>query len=300
MRNIFPLTLLVLLAVTHSSPGQSLPNVTLEPAGEPVPFGPNREIRALALSPQGTLLLLDTAAPSVLEMNHGEIITEAGGFGFGDDGLRGPTDLCAARFEIWVADPAARRIVRFDNRFASLPPFGEVTTVSGSPLVLQRPVSVARGPLGDVVLVDADRSEALIVDSQGRLAAIVAAYGETGRRLISPNRVEISQEGNIAVTDPGSGLVFLSDRFGTVRRVLPWKLEGDGPTGLAWQGKRLWVCGESGIALYSERGSLIDSWPSDLVGGVPIDLAASVSKLSVLTAKRVRTFNVRYDTETLR
>ncbi|MBS1261271.1 MAG: hypothetical protein MAG453_00592 [Calditrichaeota bacterium] len=269
--------------------------IELDPLPELRGTPPSPEVgRVIAVDfhPEGGVVLLENANLRLLQYDRaGRFVTEAGGFGFEQGGLRGAKDITAAGFEIWIADPFAGFIARYDAWLAPLDPWTGARQ-RGSEVPFERPVSVARAGSGDVVVLESDRAEALLIDPQGRLVERIGAFGELPEGFIEPRRVEISRSGTIAVADPGRGAVHLFDRFGSPRGHRPWTGGGEGPTSIAWMGDSLWVGGAGRVVLLDERGRTVLSLARDSAGGPVRDLACDGSRLAVAAGSTVRRFRI--------
>ncbi len=249
---------------------------------------------AVTFDLEGKLYLLEESGQRLIELDpRGRYLRETGGFGYGAGTFRGATDIVQAGFELWVADPFAGRIVRFDRWLA---PLDAITGADGGggedAFAFDRPVSVARAASGDLVVLERDRQEALLLDLEGRLIDRIGEYGDTGGGLVAPRRVEIAGDGRIAIADPGRRETVLFDRFGSFLRRLPWTLPGRGPLGLAWSDGRLWVCGEGGLAVYGAESAPRQLWPASLFGGPPEDVAAAPGRIAVAAGSTLRLFHV--------
>ncbi|MBD3165927.1 hypothetical protein GF324_04975 [bacterium] len=252
---------------------------------------PRTSFLAVTFGHDGSTYLLDDERQRVIQVDEeGRYRGQAGGFGFGSDAFRQATDLATGAFELWISDMQGGRIVRFDPWLAPLDPF------SGSPeddVELQRPVSTARLPNGDVLVLEQDLLEILRLDSEGRMMERIARRGDVPGGLVRPTRIEASSDGRIAVVDPGRREIVLLDRFGTFTGRRVWPFEDGGPTGAAWSDSLLWVCGEGGVAVWGEREQPLQTWPSGRFDGAVRDLDRQGNRLVTVGGSRVRWFLVR-------
>jgi hypothetical protein len=281
--------LLTVFSYASATPLELHPMPALTNIPSTPPLG---EIIAVDFHPEGGFVLLESGNQRLLQFDRdGRFVGEAGGFGFREGSLRGASDITRAGFEIWVADPLAGKIVRFDNRLAPLEPWtGALERGVEAPFT--RPVSAARAVSGDAVVIEHDRSEAWLLDPDGRLVERIGSYGEMERSFSDPKRVEISQSGTIAVADPGQQAVFLFDRFGTPRGYRPWKNAGPGPTTVAWLNDRMFAAGPDRLRLLNPRGQTVQEWDGDLFGGPIHDLACDGNHLLIAVGNTVQRFRL--------
>ncbi len=284
--------LLILFALPASGFAQAIELLPL-PLISGIPASPNvGTIIAVDFHPKGGYVLIESTNQRLLHFdNKGVFVDEAGGFGFGEGSFRGATDITQAGFEIWISDPLAGQIIRYDLWLAPLEPWTG-TLERGVEAQFLRPVSVARAASGDVVVIEQDRAELLLLDPEGRLVERVGSFGEMNRRLVDPVRVEISPSGIIAIADPGQQAVFLFDRFGNPRGYRPWNDAGYGPTSIAWLGELMFVAGPERLRLLNPRGQIIHEWDSALFGGPIHDLACDDETLLIAVGSTVLRFRV--------
>ncbi|MCB2201106.1 hypothetical protein KQI63_17035 [bacterium] len=249
-------------------------------------------LAAIAWSPWGDLIALEVPGQRILRLDDRLTLLETtGGFGFGDGSTRGASDLTIAGFEIWISDPPAGRIVRYDRWLAALTPFttGEDGSSSFS---LERPVSIAQAPSGDLALIEQDRQELVLLDPEGRLLERVAGFGESDRGLNEPSRVEFSPSGQIAVCDPGKRVLLLLDRFGSLLKEIPWPMEGAGPSSVAFHGTSIILAGDAGLVLLDKKGDELMRWGGETIALPITDLAIHGNKLVVASDQVMRLYTI--------
>jgi hypothetical protein len=166
--------------------------------------------RGLAVDHRGDILVGDTGNHRVLVLSpSGEIVTEFGGFGWGDGQFDAPSGLAVyTGFYVYVLDEGNRRVQRFDveGDFVDLV-IGE--DEAGSP------VALAVGQAGELLLVDAD-SQAVLVRSQfDEDLAPIGRFGSGEGGLVRPRAAAWGPSREVAVADPGRGAVEVFDEFGS-------------------------------------------------------------------------------------
>jgi len=268
-------------------------------------------IIAVTISPDGSLYFLEDGANTLVCLSsNGSFIGKTGGFGFGEDSFHKPTDLTFVGLELWVSDPLGGRIIRFDRRLAPLDVLSETgidrinrIKRDNENYTFERPVSLAQAENGDLVILEQDRQEVLMLDASGRLLRTIGQYGEVPQPLVSPNRLEISEKGVIAITDPGNRSIFLFDRFGSFLQQILYKdiqdkqdnrtlLAGESLSGVDWRGDELWVCGAWGLARLDNRLQLIQIWSNDFFPGGVQDLAIDRDRLVVASGKSLMVYRI--------
>jgi hypothetical protein len=252
------------------------------------------EITSLTFDLDGSIYFIENNGKRLIHADiNGKYLTQTGGFGFGDESYRKPADITLVGFEVWVPDPIGRRIVRFDRRLVPLGPLSR-TLGHDVQLPFNRPISVAQAATGEIVVIEADRQEALRMNSSGRLLNTFGGYGETDKILVSPQRIEISRDGKIAISDNGSKAIHFYDKFGSERFVLALDRE---PAGLAWYKNYIFVSTETGVLLFSEKGALVGKWPNEKFGGKVNDLAVYRNRLAVAAGNTIYIYRIVQGTD---
>lgn len=295
-RRGFALVLVVGLLAASAPVLQAGDNVRLLPGPQLNLAGTTLEqpgnISAIAWSPWGDLVALEVPGQRILRLDDRlNLLETTGGFGFDEGSTRGASDLTVAGFEIWISDPQAGRVVRYDRWLAALTPFASYEEGSAN-ASFERPVSSAQAPSGDLVLIEKDRLELLLLDPEGRLLERVAGFGESDRGLRNPSRVEIAPDGTIAVCDPGGNVLLLLDRFGSLLKELPWPMDGAGPLTVAFHGSSILMGGDKGVVLVNKQGKELMRWGSETMGGPVGDLTVYGDKLVVASGQTIRLFTV--------
>lgn len=250
------------------------------------------QLQAVAFDPDGSLYVLDRAGLRLLKLTQsGELLQQAGGFGFGEGSFRGPTDVALAGFEVWVCDLQGGSIQRFNRRLVSLGTI-ESTQQNRFDLNFRQPVSVSLAPNGDIVVLDSDRQQAVILDREGRAVDVIAQFTDLDQTLLRPVRLEISSQGIMALADPGTGSTLVFDQFGSFQQLLSWTFSGTGPSGLTWWSRTLFVCGDGGLLAYDENQQPAGEWKREFFDGDCVDVAVHGRTLAVGTRTRIHLFTI--------
>ncbi len=248
-------------------------------------------IIALSASTTGEIAFVEANDNRLILLDQDAVyLDEAGGFGFDQGTFRKATDIVNVRFEYWIADPSANRIIRFDNRLA---PISEISTFrdQGQEVMLDRPVSSAQLQNGDILILEETIAELDVIDTNGQLVERLARFGEIGGELVSPKKIRISDDDVMAIIDSGRNAVILLDRFGTYIGLREWKLEGE-ITGYAFGEDCHWICGNRGIIQIELNGQIVQSWDSNYFGGNICDIAVRGDKMIVAVNNTIKIYSI--------
>lgn len=248
---------------------------------------------AVTFAADGTVLMLDQTAQRILAYSpESGVAGEAGGFGFDDQSLRGCRDIAAVGFELWVPDPVAGRIVRFDRRLSALIPLGNSLDDDAS-VTFERPVSVTQLPNGDLMLLEEDRKELVLLDHTGRFLERLRLRETISASLQSPSRLEAGPDGNVALIAPETSTLVLFDAYGTLKR--NYYPEYDSPlVGIAWSERKLLAATEHGLYIMKPKQKLRIGVEALTALDKPIrDIAVSGKTLALITSKHLYFFEIR-------
>jgi len=220
-----------------------------------------------------------------------KFIDETGGFGFGESSFQSASDILDAGFEIWICDPQSSSIKRFDRWLSPLPPFKEYLD-NENRIAFERPLSASRFSNGDIAILEMDKSEILLLDSETRLIEKVASYGELSESLISPIKLKYSPNGNLVVTDPGSNKAMLFDRFGSANGVRNWSFDKNGPESICFYENTLWLSGKNGVIAYDESGEILNIWSKETFSGEVKNIIIFENHLIVAVNNQIQRFKI--------
>ena len=184
----------------------------------PAPDTLFQDARALAVTPDGTLWVVD--ADAVLAFRDTSVIRRIGGVGTGDDAFLDPVDVDPTNGQtIYVADRAAGAILQFTAegrlvrslRVPDVDP-ADVLRQSGASR-LGQPVAVAAGAGGALYVAEAGRGHVLELDSEGAVVRVIGAG-----LLSDPVDLAIDDDGTLWVADAGRGGLQSFDLFGGASR----------------------------------------------------------------------------------
>ncbi|WP_412068293.1 hypothetical protein [Rubrivirga sp. IMCC43871] len=191
------------------------------------PGQPFRDARALAVTPDGTLWVVEGADGTVLAIRDGAVVQRLGGVGTGDQAFLDPVGVDPTNGQaIYVADRAAGLVVQFtaqgrragalvvpdlDGASARQPAgdFGRETTRG-------QPMAVAAASDGTVFVIDGGRGHVLRLSNEGTVERVLGA-GTLG----DPVALSLADDGTLWVADAGRGGVQPFDAFGSAGAFVP-------------------------------------------------------------------------------
>ncbi|WP_420454570.1 hypothetical protein [Rubrivirga sp.] len=192
----------------------------------PAPDALFQDARALAVTPDGTLWVVD--ADAVVALRGGVVVRRLSGVGTGDGAFLDPVDVDPTNGQtIYVADRAAGTVLQFTAegrlvREIVVPDVDPAEVVRQSVGPVRRrgvPVAVAAGPGGTLYVADAGRSHVLALDAEGAVDRVLGAG-----LLVEP--VDLAVDGQtLWVADAGRGGLQAFDPFGAPGRFRPTSTE---------------------------------------------------------------------------
>ena len=168
-----------------------------------------RAPEAIALDHRGDVVIADTGNHRVLVLDlAGTLVDEFGGWGWDEDRLDTPSDVCVYRgFYTYVLDEGNRRVARYDVD-------GDYVDLLVAEGDAGSPVSIAVGPAGGLLLVDADTQSVLSYSQFDEKLAPFGRFGLDAGGLLAPGDVAVGPSREVAVADPRRFSVQIFDEFG--------------------------------------------------------------------------------------
>ncbi len=189
----------------------------------PAPGARFQDARALAVTPDGTVWVVD--ADAVVALRGGVVVRRLGGVGTADGGFLDPVDVDPTNgLTIFVADRAAGAVLQFTAegrlvRSLAVPDLDPAQIVRPSVGEAARrrgtPVAVAAGSGGVVYVAEAGRRQVLALDPDGAVQRVVGAGV-----LSDPVDLAVDDE-TLWVADAGRGGLQAFDAFGAPGRFVP-------------------------------------------------------------------------------
>lgn len=164
---------------------------------------------AVALDHRGNVIVADTGNHRVLTIGlDGTLLDEFGGWGWDEDRLDTPSDVSVYQgFYTYVLDEGNRRVTRYDVQGD----YVDRVVLEGE---AGTPVSIAVGPAGGLLLVDADTQSVLSYSQFDEELAPFGRFGLDAGGLLAPSDVAVGPSREVAVADQRRFSVEVFDEFG--------------------------------------------------------------------------------------
>lgn len=180
-----------------------------EAGNKPLQF---KEPQGISVDPSGYLYIADTGNERIQKLNsEGQFITEIGGYGWEREQFDTPLDVCAKNgLDVFVADFQNHRIERYDKDLHYLASF---STSEEWPENLQFgfPKAVDLSPQGELFCLDGENQRILKLDVLGEPQISFGDFDAGAGQLALPQRMMISQDGKVFVSDAGKNCIVVFD-----------------------------------------------------------------------------------------
>ncbi len=193
---------------------------------------------AMEITNLNAIYLLEKSSNQLFYINQkGDIVNNAGGFGWDAHNLNSPSDIASnSGLNIYVADNSNHRIVRFDKSVNYITYFPN----DNSLLSLQYPYKLEISKEGAIFILPEDSFEILkLLPNSDRFLSI----GTTVKKdyeLIDPIDIELTQN-NILYVLETSGKVLSFDNYGTPLKIHSLKTEKYHPQKLMVHNQTLYI-----------------------------------------------------------
>jgi hypothetical protein len=172
-------------------------------------FGTFEDAKALSLSVDGTITVIDGSAGAVIMLDQtGKVIRSLNGKGWGQLEFDQPADCDAnTTLRIYVADYGNARVQVFDHTL------NYVSTLDGrssenDSYRFRYPRSVAVSRHNDLFVLDGDNARIVMFDVSGVLQTTFGGFDAGKGRLLDPSRIRISSDDILGVIDRNDVLFF--------------------------------------------------------------------------------------------
>ncbi len=169
------------------------------------------QFKSIVCSNFGNIYILEQSRHEIFAINNkGEILNKIGGYGWNDNNLNTPSDLCiSSGLHIIVADYNNHRLVRYDRllNFISTYPSQE------NDLYLFYPKSLAVGNNGMIFILENEISEIFKLDLHNEIILQFGGVEYEEYSIINPINIHIDEDDNILILEK-SGRIVKYDSFG--------------------------------------------------------------------------------------
>ena len=174
----------------------------------------------LDIDPDGNLYIADTGNNRILKCSpRGELLREAGGFGFDRGQFDRPVDVWAGNgLDVFVVDYNNQRLERYDKDLNYISSYYSDELQEES-LQFGYPAAVGFSNNGEIFLADHEFNRVLRIDSFGQPKASFGDFNEGEGRLSRPAKILIGSQREIFVSDSTAEAIVQYDPYGNfVRR----------------------------------------------------------------------------------
>jgi len=248
------------------------------------------------IDPDGNIYIADTGNNRILKCTpRGELLREAGGFGFGREQFDRPVDVWAGNgLDVFVVDYNNQRLERYDKDLNYIASYYS-DELQDESLQFGYPTAVGFSPNGEIFLADHEFNRVLRIDSFGKPKASFGDFNWGEGRLSRPAKILLTSRREIFVSDSTAEAIVEFDYYGNfVRRFGEGVLRD--PAGLAEQRASdfLFVAdqGNHRIVCFSAEGEKIFTFgmrgraPEQFLS--PADVAVSGNRIFVLDTGNIR------------
>ena len=206
------------------------------------------------IDPDGNIYIADTGNNRILKCSQrGELLREAGGFGFDKEQFDRPVDVWAGNgLDVFVVDYNNQRLERYDKDLNYIASYYS-DELQEEPLQFGYPAAVGFSSNGEIFLADHEFNRVLRIDSFGKPKASFGDFNWGEGRLSRPAKILISARREILVSDSTADAIVEFDYYGNfVRRLGEGILRN--PAGLAQIKRNTQNVNEASLVV-AERGN---------------------------------------------
>lgn len=182
--------------------------------------GQLKEPGGLSVNPSGLIYIADTGNKRIQKWDaFGRFVAEIGGFGWGEEQFDSPVALSAKNgLDVFVADMQNQRIERYDKDLHYL---ATLNPSEDWPEHLQFgfPRDVALFATGELFCLDGENHRVLKLDVLGVPQRSFGDFDSGEGRLVYPQRLALSDQGNVYVSDWEPPRIVVFDLYGNYRFV---------------------------------------------------------------------------------
>ena len=187
----------------------------------------------LDIDPEGNLYIADTGNNRILKCSQrGELLREAGGFGFDKEQFDRPVDVWAGNgLDVFVVDYNNQRLERYDKDLNYIASY-DSDELQEESRQFGYPSAVEFSSNGEIFLADHEFNRVLRIDSFGKPQASFGDFNWGEGRLSRPAKILLTSRNEIFVSDSTAEAIVEFDYYGNFVRRLGAGLLHD-PMGLA-------------------------------------------------------------------
>jgi len=187
------------------------------------------------IDPDGNIYIADTGNNRILKCNRrGELLREAGGFGFDKQQFDRPVDVWAGNgLDVFVVDYNNQRLERYDKDLNYIASYYS-DEVQQESLQFGYPAAVGFSANGEIFLADHEFNRVLRIDSFGKPKSSFGDFNWGEGRLARPAKILLTARQKIFVSDSTAEAIVEFDYFGNFVRRLGEGVLRD-PAGMAAQ-----------------------------------------------------------------
>jgi len=174
----------------------------------------------LDIDPDGNIYIADTGNNRILKCSQrGELLREAGGFGFGKEQFDRPVEVWAGNgLDVFVVDYNNQRLERYDKDVNYISSYYS-DKLQDESLQFGYPAAVGLSANGEIFLADHEFNRVLRIDSFGKPKASFGDFNWGEGRLSRPAKILITSRREIFVSDSTAEAIVEFDYYGNfVRR----------------------------------------------------------------------------------
>ena len=185
------------------------------------------------IDPDGNIYIADTGNNRILKCSQrGELLREAGGFGFGREQFDRPVDVWAGNgLDVFVVDYNNQRLERYDKDLNYIASYYS-DELQNESLQFGYPAAVGFSSNGEIFLADHEFNRVLRIDSFGKPKASFGDFNWGEGRLSRPAKILLTTRREIFVSDSTAEAIVEFDYYGNFVRRLGEGILRD-PAGMA-------------------------------------------------------------------
>jgi sugar lactone lactonase YvrE len=240
------------LAAAQSKPQAAFRGIILD---EKIGTATLSQPLGMDIDPDGNLYIADSGNNRILKCNRrGELLREAGGFGFDKQQFDRPVDVWAGNgLDVFVVDYNNQRLERYDKDLNYISSYYS-DELQDESLQFGYPAAVGLSANGEIFLAEHEFNRVLRIDSFGKPKASFGDFNWGEGRLARPAKILIDANRKIFVSDSTADEIVEYDYYGNFLQRFGARMLRD-PSGMAWQRAEGGEQRASDLLIVAERGN---------------------------------------------